>query len=376
MTTGNITKRGARSWRLKYDLPNGTIDGRRTAYVTVRGSRKNAERELRKRLTAVDEGIVIEPSRATVGAWLDQWLDETAALRVSAKTLERYHGLVNQQIRPHLGTVPIQKLRPADVKAWHAKLIEEGRIARSTIQHAHQVLHQALSDAAALEIVPRNVAALVKPPPKQKQEMAILTAEQIAGVFAKLEGSELYTVAVLAFATGMRRGELAALRWSDIDLDGATARVERSLEQTAAGLTFKSPKTAAGNRTIALPAFGITALREYRKERMELRFALGGGRLPDDTLVFGNIDDSPRAPRWITDAWRRAVKWRKLPKVTFHSFRHSHASALIASGLDVVTISKRLGHATPAVTLSVYSHMFKNTDDLAAAAIDGALGAV
>ncbi len=376
MSEGNITRRGKASWRLKFDVGRDPETGKRhTIFVTVRGTKKDAERELRRRMTAADNGIVIEPSRLTVGEWLDKWLEETAALRVGAKSLERYGELARRQIKPHLGATPIQKLRPADIQAWHATLIKEGRIARRTIQHAHQILRKSLADAAAIEIVARNVAALVKPPPNQKKEMKILTAEQINDVIAKLDGLDIHAIAIVAFSTGLRRGELAALRWSDVDLDGATLRVERSLEQTAKGVEFKSPKTDAGRRTIAVPLTAVAALRQRRKEQLELRVVLGAGRLPDDALVFGKFDGTPRKPHTFSDAWRRAVKSRKLPKVTFHAFRHSHASALIASGLDVVTVSKRLGHASPAVTLAVYSHLFQDTDDRAAAAIDDVFGA-
>ncbi len=374
--SGNITRRGKNSWRLKFDVGrDGETGKRHTIFVTVRGTKKDAERELRRRMTAADDGIVIEPSRMTVGEWLDRWLEETAALRVGAKSLERYGELARRQIKPHLGATPIQKLRPADIQAWHAKLIKDGQIGRRTIQHAHQVLRKSLADAAAIEIVARNVAALVKPPPNQKKEMEILTAEQINDVIAKLEGLDMHTIAIVAFATGIRRGELAALRWSDVELDAATIRVERSLEQTAKGIEFKPPKTAAGRRTIALPSAAVAALRRRRKEQLEIRVAIGAGRLPDDALVFGNLDGTPRKPHTFSDAWRRAVKSRKLPKVRFHAFRHAHASALIASGLDIVTVSKRLGHASPAVTLAVYSHLFHDTDDRAAAAIDEVLGA-
>ena len=171
----------------------------------------------------------------------------------------------------------------------------------------------------------------------------------------------------------MRRGEIAALRWADLDLDAATVRVERSLEQTSKGLTFKPPKTTSGRRTISLPASTVTALREHRRKALELRLSLGAGRLPDDALVFGNIDGSPIAPHTISDRWRRAVTDKGLLKVTFHALRHSHASALIAAGLDVVRVSRRLGHGSPAVTLAVYSHLFSDNDDSAAAAIDGVL---
>jgi integrase len=125
---------------------------------------------------------------------------------------------------------------------------------------------------------------------------------------------------------------------------------------------------------VTLPAFAVAALREHRRQTLELRLQLGIGALPGDTPVFGNIEGNLPNPSSITKSWRLAVKSRGLPQITFHSLRHSHASALIAAGIDVVTVSKRLGHASPALTLSTYSHLFENKDDQAAAAIDAVLG--
>jgi integrase len=163
------------------------------------------------------------------------------------------------------------------------------------------------------------------------------------------------------------------LRWSDIDLNAATVRIERSLEQTKAGLRIKSPKTAAGRRTVSLPTFAVAALRNHRRAQLELRLAAGAGAMPADVPVFGDLHGAWPSPYSISDRCRDAVKMRKLPKVTFHALRHSHASALMAAGLDIVSISSRLGHASPALTLSVYSHLFSNNDAKAAAAIDNAL---
>lgn len=185
----------------------------------------------------------------------------------------------------------------------------------------------------------------------------------------------IYPIAAVALGTGARRGEIAALRWSDIDLDAATMRIERPLEQTKAAIRVKCPKTESGYRTVSLPAFVVAALSEHRREQLELRMALGAGALPKDAPVFGTIEGGWPNPYMISDRWRDAVKNRKLPKLTFHSLRHSHASALIAAGLDVVSISRRIGHASPALTLSIYSHMFEDKDDAAAAAIDAAFGA-
>ena len=372
MSEGSITRRGKKSWRIKYDLPRDETGERRIAYKTVKGTRKEAEKERRRLLTAIDKGIHVDPSALTVAAYMDQWLADVAPASVSPKSLEQYRSLSRIQIKPHLGTLQLQKLRPADIAAWHQALGKTGISVRS-IQHAHGVLRTALAHAAAVEILERNVATFIRPPKTVRTEVEILNAEQIADALRKLEGHPIYPIAAVAIGTGARRGEIAALRWSDIDLDAATVRIERSLEQIKGSIRVKAPKTAAGRRTVSLPAFAVDALRDHRRQTLELRLRLGIGALPGDAPVFGNIEGNTITPFYITTSWRRAVRSRGLPKITFHSLRHSHASALIAAGVDVVTVSKRLGHASPALTLSTYSHLFTNSDDKAAAAIDAAL---
>ena len=370
---GTISRRGKRSWRIKYDLPRDETGVRRIAYATVKGARKDAEKDLRRRLTALDRGVHIDPSALTVADYLDQWLDDVAPASVGPKALERYRGLCRNQIKNHLGDKQLQKLRPADIAAWLQALGKTGISIRS-IRHAHGVLRTALAHATAVEIVERNVASIIKPPKPVRTEVEILNAEQISGALRKLEGHSIYPIAALAIGTGARRGEIAALRWNDLDLDVAAVRIERSLEQTKDGLRVKSPKTAAGRRTVSLPAFAVDALRDHRRQTLVLRLQLGIGALPPDAPVFGDFDGNWPNPYSISDRWRDVVKSRKLPKVvTFHALRHSHASALIAAGLDVVTVSRRLGHASPALTLSTYSHLFKNSDHQAAEAIDAAL---
>lgn len=167
---------------------------------------------------------------------------------------------------------------------------------------------------------------------------------------------------------------IAALRWDDLGLDAATVRIVRSLEQTKDGIRVKPPKTAAGRRTLSLRPFAVQALRDHRRQQLELRLALGAGSLPADAPVFGTIDGEPTLPHLFSNRWRRAVRNRNLQQVAFHALRHGHASALIAGGLDVVAVSRRLGHASPALTLNVYSHLFANDDEKAVAAIEAALG--
>src|SRR5262249_19885803 len=149
-----------------------------------------------------------------------------------------------------------------------------------------------------------------------------------------------------ALSVGARRGEILGVTWGNVDLTAATVRIERSLEQTRArGLKFKPPKTKHGRRTIALPPIALEALQAHRRRQLERRLSFGLGRPEEGTLVFSTIAGDPIRPNNLSRDWRRFVRARKLPDVSFHGLRHSHASALIASGVDPLTVSRRIGHA-------------------------------
>jgi integrase len=231
----------------------------------------------------------------------------------------------------------------------------------------------AFSAAVKWGVVAVNPVAAAEPPRVPHTEIEILTPGEIKTVLAALRGRPLCPVAVLALATGMRRGELAALRWGDVDFDGGKIRVERSLEQTNAGLTFKSPKTKAGRRTVSIPTSIVAELRRHWSKQQQQRLVLGMGKAGADDLVFARPDGRPWAPDSLTSAWQKAVATLKLPTVTLHALRHTHVSQLIAAGLDVVTISRRVGHSNPTITLGVYAHLFGNTDERAAVAVEAAL---
>jgi integrase len=174
---------------------------------------------------------------------------------------------------------------------------------------------------------------------------------------------------MVALFTGMRLGEALALRWSCVDLDGKVLKVREALEQTKAhGVCFKPPKSKAGRRDISLPDILVDALQKHRKAALELRMQLGVGKLPDDALLFATVDGLPLSPNAVSAAWADFH-----PEATFHALRHCHASQLIDAGVDIVTISKRLGHAKPDITLRIYAHMFRKDDSKAAAAINAAL---
>jgi len=376
---GSITRRGPSSWRLKFEA--GTRDPasgkRQTRYVTVRGTKRDAQRKLHALLTAVDNGTAVDPSRVTVAEHLRDWLSQASHL--ANKTRERYRGLIDQQIIPHLGRVAVQRLRPAHIADWHATLLRSGGkdgcpLSARTVGHAHRVLHTALARAVQLEIVARNVASMVHPPKVDVAEVVILTSSQIGNVLAKLADHRMLPIVAVAVGAGLRRGEICALRWGDVDLDTGLLRVECAMEQTGAGLQVKEPKTRHGRRRITLPGFVVDALKIHRREQLEQRLVLGLGRPGVADLVFTLPNGSPWGPDYLSRCWHRATSVLGLPQVGLHALRHSHASALIAAGIDPLTISRRLGHGSPAFTLTTYGHLFANTDAAAARAIDGAIG--
>ena len=252
--TGHIRRRGSRSWELKFDVGTDPLTGRRkTRFTSFKGTKREAEAELVRLINAEHIGQAVDPSRVTVAEFLERWERDWATANVSPKTLERYSGLLHKQVIPNIGMARIQRLRPVDLTELYAKLLREGRAAdrglsARTVTHVHRVIHRALGHAARWGVVQANVAALVDPPRVASAEIEILSADAIPAILAKLRGRTLRPIVLMALGTGARRGELLALRWQDIDLDRAVARIERSLEQTKAGLRFKEPKTRHGRR--------------------------------------------------------------------------------------------------------------------------------
>ena len=214
------------------------------------------------------------------------------------------------------------------------------QLSARTVSYAHRLIRTALQHAVDLELLSRNVASVPKSPKVEEVEVEILNAGDIRRLQSDLGDNAIYPIVALAIATGMRRGELLALRWQDIDLDGAEVKVTRSLEQNKDGLCFKTPKSKHGRRVISLPKTTVDQLRTHRRGQLELRMALGQGGKPE--LVFSDAEGRPLSPNYLSTLWRRATKG--IVNVKFHALRHTHASALIAGGVDVVTVSRRLGH--------------------------------
>jgi integrase len=377
---GNITQRGKGSWRLKFDLGIDPVTKKRkTAYHTFRGTKRQAENKLAELINDVDKVQYVEPRKTTVGVFVNARVDYwEASGEISARTAGRYRELVKNQIVPYLGEYQLQKLRSYDTEEWYTKLRTNGRadgkagLAPRTIGHAHRVLGKALNDAVRLEVVVKNVLADLTPPKVNDEEMVIV--RDVPAFIELVRGHHLFVPVMISLFTGMRLGEVLGLRWSRIDLARKIIEVREAIEETKThGIRLKPPKTKAGRRDISLPDILIEVLRTFRKEQLELRVKLGAGKLPDDALLFAGINGEPPSPKHYSKTWSNRAGQIDRPEIKYHALRHTHASQLIDEGVDIVTISKRLGHAKPDITLRIYSHLFRKDDSKAAAAINTAL---
>ncbi len=379
---GQIRRRGERSWELRFDLGADPGTGRRRLrYASFKGSKRDAEIELARLISENAAGTGVDPSKATISEFLDRWDRDWAACNVQGKTLERYRDIIALYIKPHLGAVRIQKLRPVQLNELYSKLLRGGGkggrpLSPSTVGYVHRVLHHALGHAATWGVVPQNVASVVKPPKPTHVEIKILTEDQIRTLLDYLDGRTLRPIVSFLLGTGCRRGEALALRWNDIDWNASRVRIERSVEQTnKSGIRFKSPKTKNSRRNISMSPWLLADLRAHRLRQQERRLSLGLGKAPDDCLVFAKWDGTTRSPHWLTQKFRLTMEALKID-CTLHALRHTHASQLIAAGMDILTISRRLGHASAAITLGFYGHLFANTDAKAAEIIEAAFAKV
>jgi integrase len=375
MSAGHIRPRGPGAWELKYDIGRDPRTGKRTTkYKTVHGAKRDAQRELRNLLGAVDRGVVADAGKMTVGQWLGRWLAE-AKHTTSPKTHERYSEIVSKHLVPALGAILLAKLAPAQIQAYYSAALARGRrdgkggLSPQTVRHHDRVLNVALKRARRLRLIVTNPVEDADAPKVERQELGMPDQDGIARLINAAASTRLHAPIVLALATGMRRGEVLALRWCDVDLVGQSLRVTRSLEVTNAGLRFKAPKTKHSRRTIALSPAAVEILQEHRIRQLEERFLLGLGK-PE--LVFAQATGELINPDSFTKEFAR-IAMRAGVRVTFHGLRHAHITALLQAGVHPKVASERAGHSSVAVTMDIYSHVTEGMQQEAAMRIDDAL---
>jgi integrase len=235
----------------------------------------------------------------------------------------------------------------------------------------HRLLKHSLAQAVRWEMLSRNPADAVKPPKVEHIPLTTFDMAQTATLIEALRGTRILVPVLLGALCGLRRGEIAALKWRHIDLEGGKLTVAESAEQTATGIRYKQPKSGRG-RVVALSGTVTEELRKHRISQAQELLRIGV-RQSDATFVYTREDGAPLQPRSLTRAWEQALKRTTLPRIRFHDLRHAHATHLLASGVHPKVASERLGHSRIGITLDLYSHVLPGMQEDAATRVDDAL---
>lgn len=355
---GHIEQRSPGSWTVRVSAGADDAGRRIRVTETVRGGQRDAERVLTRMLRDVDQGKVAASGATTFGAYLARWLAHMRN-RVGAETWARYEGLVRVQIVPRVGRVRLAKLRPHYLQAALDAMLGDGASPASVVK-THVVMKSSLKQAVRWQLLAANPADGVQPPTVRRPTLTIPTAEEMRRLIDAAAETDYAIAVLLAATTGCRRGELVRVRWTDIDLDGAT-------------LTVVSGKTDTARRTIDVPASTIAALRAHRKAQAERRL-LCGQAWQDLGLVVDRGDGGPVNPDSLSHAFADIAESVGLPNVRLHSLRHGFATECLRAGVPLKIVSEALGHARSSFTADTYQHVLAGMGRQAAAAIEAALG--
>ena len=351
---GHIRKRGADSWQIAIYRGTDPQGKKLYNYVTVRGTRRQAEQKLTELVRSLDTGEYVEPSLETVSKYLKKWLDMKHQ-KVRPRTIE-FYDLQIRHLDKLIGSIPLQRLSPLHIEGAYNKLTQD--VSPAMAAGAHRTLRAALNQAVKWHLIAVNPVAAVDPPRATRPVVVPMTPEQVGAFLEAAAKTSLYSLYLAAILTGLRRGELLALQWSDVDLKGETIAVRRTLTRGGSKPVFSPTKTRSGHRIVEISGVLVSVLQDHRRKQKEQRLSVGP-IWQENNLVWPNERGQAMTPSVLHRHFKALLKAVKLPTSTrFHDLRHTHASLLLASGTtSLKLIQERLGHSSITITADTYSHL-------------------
>jgi len=377
---GHVRERSSGHWAIVLDVGerDPKTGKKKRKWHSFKGTKRQADSECARLIAQLEAGSYVEPTKQTVAQFLDEWLTFIGP-SVAPKTLERYAEICRKTIAPQIGDVILAKLKTDRIDAAFTAMLTAGRrgavggLSPRTVHHARRVLIKALGQAVTWERLSRNSALATTPPKVERKRMLAYDATQTAELLEAFRPTRMFVPVLLAVMCGMRRGEILALRWRNVELgdNRRSIAIDESAEQTKEGIRYKEPKSGKA-RTVALSKSVTEDLRSHRARQAEEQLRLG--LRPDgDSFVVAQIDGNPIQPRSLTHEWMRLIQKTALPRIRFHDLRHTHASQMLASGVHPKIASERLGHSTIGITLDLYSHVMPGMQADAAEQVDAAI---
>ncbi len=361
---GSITKRKDGRWQGSVLTGYNPETGKPVRKYFYGRTRKEVQEKINEVAPKVVAGTYREPTKMTVAEWFTTWLNDYMKLSLRPTTWESHKYQVDGHIIPALGHLRLAQLQTAHIQRLYNDKLQGGRLdgkpgglSPKSVRYIHTVIHSCLEQARKESMITINPAGAVRLPKLEKPEIKYLGTAEAAIFLAMARESKHFAAFYLALSTGMRRGELLALRWKDIDFEAEQLTVNQGLVRISGkGLVFQEPKTALSNRVISLAPAVAQVLKEHREQQTDDRIMAGAAYNSELDLVFSNELGEPICPRAFTRVFERLVRRAGLD-VTFHGLRHTFATLALQEGVDVKTIQETLGHHSAAFTMDVYSNV-------------------
>lgn len=380
----SVQKKG-NVWYVVLEERDPTTGRRRQRWISTGSSLKRDALNEEIRLKAQRlQGINVVPSSESFSTFLfDSWLP---AIRSSVRpsTFQSYEQIARTHVSPRLGSTALKAITPATLNRMYADLLDTGRLdgrgglSPKSVRNIHIVVHKALNDAVRWDLLARNPADLADPPRVPRHEAKSWSPEELSSFLEYVRNHRLRSAFRLTAMTGMRRGEVLGLRWSDIDLAAARLSVQRARLSVAYEVVVSEPKTARSRRSIALDVETVAQLRAYRTRQLEERIAAGELWQAGHDTVFTDELGRPIHPDRFTKMFIRLVESSGIERLTPHGLRHTHATLALQADRNPKVVSERLGHSNVSVTLDTYSHvtpaMEQDVADTVARIVDGGSG--
>lgn len=379
-----MEKRGKNSYRLTvscgYDINGKKIIKRKTISIDPKLTEKQKEKELQRQLTIfedeVEKGTYLDAGKITFEEFIYKWLNDYAEKQLEPKTIHRYKEILTTRVIPAIGHLKLNKIQPTHLIAFYNNLAEDGirldgkqgTLSSRTILHHHRLISSILTEAVQWQLILDNPCKRVKAPRTEKTEARHYNEEQTETMITLLESEPIKyrTMITLVIFTGIRLGELVGLTWENIDFDQSCLHVRQASQYLPGKGSFdKSTKTQSSQRVISLPQTVLNQLRQYKNWQNDERLKLGEC-WQDNDRIFTQENGKPIFHTTPSSWFKKFIRKHNLPEITFHQLRHTNATLLIAQGVDVRTISGRLGHARTSTTTDIYAHALKRPEKEAA----------
>ena len=355
---GNIRKRKDGRWEGRYTVGHDPETGK-AIIKNVLGKTQAAVKEKLKK--AIEENVGIDYGQAktyTVGTWLDVWMENYAKIKLRPSTFKTSQGFLKNHIKPQIGGIPLADLTSLDLQRFYKHLLDGGRVDRieakkkkpkglapKTVRNIHQMIGSAYNLAIEQKLVSRNQRRAAPCQRWSTKEMKTLTADQLSAFFREARDSGVYELYYLDLATGLRRGELLGLRWTDVDFQHGILKIQRAISRQNGKVVEAPLKTKNAYRTLPLSADAISVLKIQKC------------KVGNSEWVFPSPTGGPMSPDSVLHMLHRVLKRAGLPRIRFHDLRHTFATMALQNGVDVKTVSSMLGHYSAGFTLDTYTHV-------------------